>query len=208
MKTLTSIEDSCKREPGKWPTRFPEMVEKAREKFVTHLDYLSERLVVLALFDDKAPPSDKKALRKALARLRSSLISSPQPNPILLQHVPYTGDFLHKSLRDFVGRDSLTLFDLMNVDPSFLTLPEKDWQHDATFLKVKEMLHHLPCVNDAAERVLGLATEVNSKSAPKSEEDLQALYKVIKGTRGKIRELATSSEIVTKMSLINVTYEW
>ena len=65
---------------------------------------------------------------------------------------------------------------------------------------------NLPCTNDAAERVLRLATNVSCKTAPKSETELQAFYKVIKGTREKLHELATSLEYVTKRSLGAVYY--
>ena len=67
---------------------------------------------------------------------------------------------------------------------------------------------NLPCNNDAAERVLGLATDVSCKTAPKSETELPPIYKVIKGTREKLHELATSSEYVTKRSLGAVNYNW
>ena len=59
---------------------------------------------------------------------------------------------------------------------------------------------NLPCTNDAAERVLGSATDLSCKTAPKSETELQAVYKVIKDTREKLHELAISSEYVTKRS--------
>ena len=67
---------------------------------------------------------------------------------------------------------------------------------------------NLPCTNDAAKRVLGLVTDVSCKKAPKSETELQAVYMVIKGTREKLHELATSSEYVTKRSLGAVNYNW
>ena len=67
---------------------------------------------------------------------------------------------------------------------------------------------NLPCTNDAAERVLGLATDVSCKTAPKSETELQAVYMVIKGTRETLHELAASSEYVTKRSLGAVNYNW
>ena len=47
-------------------------------------------------------------------------------------------------------------------------------------------------LDDAAERVLGLATEVNNKTAPRNEEQLQAMYKVVKGTRRKLHSIAKS----------------
>ena len=66
------------------------------------------------------------------------------------------------------------------------------------------MTSKLPVVNDAAERTLGLATEVNTMMAPKSEEQQQAVYKVVKGVRQKLREAATSAEVVTKKALCSV----
>ena len=51
------------------------------------------------------------------------------------------------------------------------------------------------------ERTLGLADETNFKICPKTEVKLQALYKVIKGVREKLRQLETSNEVVSKNAL-------
>ena len=73
----------------------------------------------------------------------------------------------------------------------------------------KEVFAKLPGINDAAERALGLATDINTKTAPKSEIQLQALYKVVKGMREKLQKLATSTtELVTKRALSSVDYNW
>ena len=66
----------------------------------------------------------------------------------------------------------------------------------------------MPVVNDAAERTLGLATDKNTKEAPRNENDLQDLYKVVKGVREKFTSLATSAETVTKKTLNTVDYKW
>ena len=77
---------------------------------------------------------------------------------------------------------------------NFLSLPTNEWQQCSAYLAAKEVVANLPCTNDAAERVLGLATDVNCITAPKSETEFQAVYMVIKGTREKLHEQATSDQ--------------
>ena len=108
-----------------------------------------------------------------------------------------------KSTRDFERK-----FEQYGIDSGFLSIPADDWQQCSAYLAAKEIVANLPCTNDAAERVLRLATNVSYKTTPKSETELQAVYKVIKGTREKLHELATSSEFVTKLSLGAVNYNW
>ncbi len=67
---------------------------------------------------------------------------------------------------------------------------------------------NLPVVNDAAERALGLTTDLNTNKAPKSEEQLQALYRVVKGVQEKLHGLAISTKVVTKKSLVSILYSW
>ena len=70
----------------------------------------------------------------------------------------------------------------------------------------KEIAAKLPVVNDAAEWAIGLATDMNTSKAPKSEDQLQALYKVVKDVGEKPHGLATSTEVVTKKLLASVKY--
>ena len=62
----------------------------------------------------------------------------------------------------------------------------------------KHVASNLPEVNDAAERALGLAADTITKTAPKGENELQDLYKVIREAREKLRSKTTSNEAVTK----------
>ena len=113
-----------------------------------------------------------------------------------------------KQLCDFVGPDSLTFFDLLRIDHTFVKLPVSHWATNDSYKRAKDMVSNLPVVNDAAERALGIATDANVRTAPKSEPQVQALYKVIKGVREKLSKHATSSEVVTKKALRSVVYEW
>ena len=57
-------------------------------------------------------------------------------------------------------------------------------------------------VNNAVEKALGLAADTNTKTAPKSENELQGLYKVIREAREKLRTQSTSDETVPKKYLL------
>ena len=91
------------------------------------------------------------------------------------ESIPYCSNFRSKSLVDFVGGDSLQLFHLLRIDSGFLSLPANEWQQCSAYLAAKEVVANLPCTTDAAERVLGLATDVSCKTAQKSETELQAV---------------------------------
>ena len=114
----------------------------------------------------------------------------------------------NKALKDFEGRDSRILFQLLNLDFDFLEHPTTKWETLKSYQKEKRIVSNLPVVNGAVERVLDLAADTNTKTAPESENKLQDLYKVIRGASEKLRTNATSDETVTKKSLAAVNYYW
>ena len=122
--------------------------------------------------------------------------------------MPLSKNFSNIHLYDLVGKDSWKMFSLLGIDSEFLNIAVNKWTETSSYLKGKEILSNLPVVNDAAERALGLATEKNTNTAPKSDSQRQALYKVVKGLREKLSKLATSTEVVTKKSLTSVDYNW
>ena len=85
--------------------------------------------------------------------------------------------------------------------------PAATWEAIESYRKGKEAIN-LPIVYDAAEKALGMATDANTAAASKSEEKLQALYKIIRGVREKLSANAISTENVTKKSLPAVDYDW
>ena len=120
----------------------------------------------------------------------------------------HSDHFSSKSLYDFIGNDSWKMFKLLGIDPSFLKSSVVKWKESTSYLQGKEILSKLTVVNDAAERALELATEKNTKTAPKSDSQRQDLYKVVKGLREKLNKFATSTEVVTKKALKSIDYNW
>lgn len=201
MKKFLKAESSIKLQKKHWPTNFLDLVSAARGKMENHLWYLSERLVPFALFSDIVTSSEKEKLRKAMLKNQGPVTNT-------IQEMPHSNNLGSKTLRDFIGKDSWTMFKLLGINPDFLNLSVDQWNVSTSYLHGKEVLSNLPVVNDAAERALGLATEMNTKTIPKSELQLQAIYKVVKGIRDRLRCLATSTEVVTKKALKSVDYKW
>ena len=105
-------------------------------------------------------------------------------------------------------RGNWTLFQLLNLDSGFLKHPATKWETLESYRKGKHGVFNLPVVNNAVERAPGIAADANIKTAPESENELQDLYKVIRGARKQLRTKATSDETVTKESLAAVNYDW
>ena len=200
MKNLLKSEASIAKNPTKWPAKFLSFVTVAREKLQNHLWYLSERLVSLALFSDRTL-SDKQTMRRAMLRYHGTAQNR-------IQEMPASHHLGSKALKDFVGHDSWSMFELLGIDSSFVKLPVAQWPTSDSYRHGKEVVAKLPVINNAAERALGLATDLNTNKAPKSEAQLQALYRVVKGVREKLHGLATSTEVVTKKSLASIDYSW
>ena len=94
----------------------------------------------------------------------------------------------------------------MDLDSGFLEHPATKWGTLESYQKGKHVVSNLPVVNDAAESAQGLAADTNTTTALKSENELQDLYKVIRGAREMLRTKASSDETVTKKSLAAVNY--
>ena len=129
-------------------------------------------------------------------------------SPSAKQEMPFSNTLEEKALKDFVGRDSWTLFQFLDLDSAFLEHPVTKWKTLESYQKRKHVVYNLPVVNDAAERAFGLAADTNTKTAPESENELKDLHKVIPGAREKLRTKATSNETVTKKSPAVVNYAW
>ena len=98
------------------------------------------------------------------------------------------------------------MFHLLEINSSFLNDPVSEWNNCDIYLHGKDVLSNLPVVNDAAERALGLATEMNTNKTPKSKDQKQDRYKVVKAVREELAKFKTSVETVTKKALKKINY--
>ena len=94
------------------------------------------------------------------------------------------------------------------MDSGFLEHPATKWETLKSYQKGKHVASDLLVVNNAVEKVLGLAADNSTKTVPKSENELQDLYTVICGARERLRTKATLDKTVPKKSLAAVNYNW
>ena len=100
-------------------------------------------------------------------------------------------------------------FNVGEIDAlSFLKVHPSKWEKLPQYLSVKHHVLNLTVINDVAERGLALITEFNNSKVPKSEQQKQFLFKVMKEMRAIQNKTATGSERITKGSLSQTNYEW
>ena len=147
----------------------------ALKKIRSHLWYLSEDLILLALFLKKVISSEKKAMVCALRRpakasgcrrLDSSKIKSFQ------QHC----------LSDFVSTRSLNLFDALKLSRNFLDVDPELWPGHPEYEQACETINSLKVINDCAERAVKLATDFNEVLTC-DENERQIIYQVVEHHR-------------------------
>lgn len=139
-----------------------------------HLWYLSEELVVLALFSNKVPLETKVKIQLKLLSVTSNktfkLVGNNKKYKCKSSEI-----MEEKSLEDFIGNHSYALFDLLEISRAFLRTPVETWNQNQEYIEAKALVNTLSVVNDPAERAIGLAKEFNS-SITTNENQKQYLY--------------------------------
>ena len=131
------------------------MTRSMLEKLDDHLWYLSKRFVVLGIFSDKISVHEKQAMATALLRCKRKDIAFPAE--LLLPVISES-----TQLKDLVGRDSWQLFNLLNVDVSFLCEPARLWLDDPEYQNARRMVQCLSVINDSAEKALDLVSQFHT----------------------------------------------
>lgn len=130
--------------------------------FRNHLWYLGEELVVLALFSENATNQEKNRMRVKLSSKRYP----PRSENSLRRKDRIDG----MELPDFVTERSRFIFDIMDIDTSFLNVRAEAWEKNTSYKKAKKMIGDLVVVvNDSAERALGRANNIVKNQKARSE---------------------------------------
>ena len=66
-------------------------------------------------------------------------------------------------LKDLIGQDSWTLFQLLDLPTNFLKELPTTWDRNDDYINSCKKVANLVVVNDACERALGLLTEFKHK---------------------------------------------
>ena len=91
----------------------------------------------------------------------------------------YTCNVVQTIFETFISqKPTAYLFQLVEVEPTFLALPVEQWVSDRTYLKMRGIVTSLCVVNDAAERAVKFGsdfTQVITKSEDRRQDILQTV---------------------------------
>ena len=161
-----------------------DLVNLSKQKLISHLWYLSERLVPFAFFSSRVSNKDKAEMAKEIIKYKTNATIQ------YTQDMPISNNFCSKKLKNFIGPDSWTFFRLFDVEPTFLYKPVIQWSIDDTFKKLSPIVRATKVVNDSAERALGMITNFHLDRITRSEEQKQVQNEI----RIRQKELMNSLE--------------
>lgn len=141
----------------------PTISSATTKKFASHLWYLSEELVGLALFDDRVFSSTKRLMV-------ASLDKEEKDKPAKRAEVDMSS-FQSRTIDQFVTSNSINLFHILKLPTEFLSVDPDTWESQESYNLARHRLATLKVVNDVAERAVALIQEYN-KTLTKDEEDL------------------------------------
>ena len=113
--------------------------------------YLTEELIAFALCDENVSHSDKEDIVRALIRAdrpQRFIPKKPDFKAHLLKNKPHDAP----QLADFVGERSWLVFDLFDVNVTWMEYPPENWDNIDDFQRFFKLINGIVCVNDVAER--------------------------------------------------------
>ena len=137
-----------------------------------HSWYLTEELVLLALFSEKVTADEKSSMVEKLrpARTFTNRHGTSYGKPILPK-------LKSGSLSNYVGSSSWHFFNVLDISTEFLELPPDDWGKCESYIHAKQRVSSLKVVNDCAERGVKLASDFyeTSRCEMKFQNTLQVV---------------------------------
>lgn len=150
----------------------------ALRKLASHLWYLSEELVLLALFDERITYETKLKMVDAIHSRESSTTCSKRVSVEANELVSW----LSKGIDEFATKNSVLLLEKFGVKTDFLDLSPEFWSEHSEYQKGSRIFGDLKVVNDVAERGVALIQRYND-CLTRDEEQKQYLLQVVQNHR-------------------------
>lgn len=149
-----------------------ELASIAIETFCRHLTYLSDEMVILALFSNQLNDDEKEKIRSKLQVGQEDVYQRRTNNSIRFIH---TGEsFTQLELHNFVTHRSMFLLKTMDMDLTFMERYTKYWKQLESYQNLREKLKKLfVVVNDSSERALGQTANAINNQKARTENNLQ-----------------------------------
>ena len=152
----------------------------------SHLWYLTEQLVVLALWDKGVPDEERKAIA-------NRLLITEQPEhittgkPVFPNHL-LNNDIAIPDLNEFVWKKSWLLFQFFSIPHNWLSIPVFTWNGNEGYRKGLQILKNMLVVIDCPERCIKNITEYANYTKDSAHRDNTLL--VVNSHRDKINDIS------------------
>lgn len=166
----------------------PDIAEATMKSMRRHLWYLTPELVILSLFDEELPDTEKMMMELTLRQTHRPIYFAPgKPNfepvaAILGDEKPH--------LSAFINERSWLLFKLLDVEIDsldWLNLHPSTWLQNQHYIRIQEFCKEISVVNDAAERAVKDVTEYAKLTADPEHRDNIIL--VSNDHRGRVKKM-------------------
>lgn len=158
------------------------LVDAVKDTFKRHLQFLSPEFSFLSLISYNVTPAEKKIIAKAIATTSNESLS---PAPLK----PAVSIDEHTQLKDLAsGPRTRLVFQLLNIDPLFLTKELQEWETDEQFQRLCRFALNFQVTNTVAEHCVQLVTDY-SEIITKDEQQRQYLYKTVTKQRRERSDL-------------------
>ena len=143
-------------------------------KICGQLWYLSEELVMLALFDKTIPTDIKRSIVVEL-KIEPSDDEIQKKASVNYKDVK---SIMSMTLKQFVTKNSLNFFNILGLNTQFLDDDPELWNTNPTYIHAEIIVNNLMVTNDIAERGVKLMSEFNSLLA-RDEQQKQSILHVV-----------------------------
>ncbi len=115
-----------------------------------HLWYLTQELVVFALFDRDLPDETKQQIASTLRRVQRPATFPPGKPIFPKEKLEQAGSNIQ--LKELIGPQSWLLFHLLDARGAWLATAPNRWVHNREYKRMYKVVENIEVVNDAAER--------------------------------------------------------
>lgn len=158
-------------------------------KCISHV-YLTAEMVPLALFSDKVPGEQRRALADRLLAVKPDVIMLAPQNRFGYGHGKPTFPTAitqTTTLPDLVNQDSWFTLHVLQINPDFLTEDVNDWPNSPSYQESVANVDAINVINDCAERGVKLSSDF--LNAAKTEEHYQNVLQVVEQDRKNMPNL-------------------
>ena len=162
-----------------------------------HLWYLTQEMVVLALFDSNVPNKDRQDMADRLLLLKPESLPTMPVNRFGKGYGKPRFPSLDAdtSLADLLGHDSWFTVQMLKLDVSFLDLPVFEWEETESYSDGLKIIKNVKVLNDSAERAVKLTTDFIDKA--RSEDHFQNILQVVEKERKTTPDLRRKRRKIT-----------